>query len=76
MYKVRCPPVGRRRNPHYRFLHRNRLLLVPPGAIDGDIQDAVLPSDETPTISNATLRAFLIGVDSPESKGQTPSLVT
>ena len=30
VYKVQCPPTGNRRNPQYRILHRNRLMLVPP----------------------------------------------
>ena len=30
VYKVRCPPTGRRWNPSYKFLHRNRLLLMSP----------------------------------------------
>ena len=76
MYKVRCPPVGRRQNPHYRFLHRNRLLLVLPADVDSDVQDAVQPSDETPAILNAALRAFLVGVDFLEPDRQIPSLVT
>ena len=76
MYKVRCPPVGQRWNPHYCFLHQNCLLLVPPVDINSDIQDAVLPSDETPAISNATLRAFLVGMNSSEPDRQTPSLMT
>ena len=40
VYKVRCPPTGRRRNPSYKFLHRNRLLLVSPE----DASDTASPS--------------------------------
>ena len=29
VYKVQCPPTGNQRNPTYRILHRNRLMLVP-----------------------------------------------
>ena len=76
IYKVRCPPVGCRHNPFYRFLHRNRLLLVLPEDASQDVQDTAQPSGEIPTILNVTLRAFLVGMDSLESDGQTPSLVT
>ena len=40
------------------------------------VQDNAQPSVDTPTISNATLRAFLVGVDSPELEECLPSLVT
>ena len=76
VYKVRCPPTGRRRNPSYKFLHWNRLLLVLPEDASDEVQDNAQPSVDTPAISNATLRAFLVGVDSQESKEQLPSLVT
>ena len=69
-------PVGRRHNPFYRFLHWNRLLLVSPEDAPQDIQDTAQPSGEIPTVSNTTLRAFLVGVDSLESNRQPPSLVT
>ena len=29
VYKVQCPPTGNQRNPTYRILHQNRLMLVP-----------------------------------------------
>ena len=76
VYKVRCPPSGRRRNPSYKFLHWNRLLLVSPEDTSDEVQDNAQPSVDTPTISNATLRAFLVGVDSLESEERLPSLVT
>ena len=76
VYKVRCPPSGCRRNPSYKFLHRNRLLLVSPEDASDEVQDTAQPSVDTPTILNATLRAFLDGVDSPESEERLPSLVT
>ena len=68
VYKVRCPPVGRRWNPSYKFLHRNHLLLVSPEDVSDEVQDNAQPSMDTPAISNATLRAFLVVVDSPESE--------
>ena len=76
VYKVRCPPTGHRRNPSYKFLHRNRLLLVLPEDASDEVQDNAQPSVDTPAISNATLRAFLVRVDSQESEEQLPSLVT
>ena len=76
VYKVRCPPSGHRRNPSYKFLHWNRLLLMSPEDASDEVQDNAQPSVDTPTISNATLRAFLVGVDSPESEEHLPSLVT
>ena len=76
VYKVRCPPSGCRQNPSYKFLHWNRLLLVSPEDASDKVQDNAQPSVDTPTISNATLRAFLVGVDSPESEERLLSLVT
>ena len=76
VYKVRCPPSGCRRNPSYKFLHRNCLLLMSPEDTSDEVQDNAQPSVDTPTISNATLRAFLVGVDSPESEERLPSMVT
>ena len=76
VYKVRCPPSGRRRNPSYKFLHRNRLLLMSPEDASDEVQNNAQPSVDTPTISDATLRAFLVRVDSPESEERLPSLVT
>ena len=76
VYKVRCPPTGRRWNPSYKFLHRNRLLLVSPEDASGEVQDNAQPSVDTPAILNATFRAFLVGVDSQESEERLPSLVT
>ena len=67
VYKVRCPPTGRRRNPSYKFLHQNHLLLVSPEDASDEVQDNAQPSVDTPAILNATLRAFLVRVDSPES---------
>ena len=75
VYKVRCPPSGCRQNPSYKFLHQNRLLLMSPEDVSDEVQDNAQPSVNTPTILNATLRAFLVGVDS-ELEEQLPSLVT
>ena len=76
VYKVRCPPTGRRWNPSYKFLHQNRLLLLSPEGAPDEVQDNAQPSVDTPAISNATLRAFLVRVDSQELEEKLPSLVT
>ena len=68
VYKVRCPCTGRRWNPSYKFLHQNCLLLMLPEDASDEVQDNAQPSVDTPAISNATLRAFLVGVDSEESE--------
>ena len=60
VYKVRCPTTDARQKPKYRILHRNRLLLVTDedaSATSGQAQAKV-----TPTVSNATPEAFLVGV--------------
>ena len=49
--------------------------MSPENASD-EVQDNAQPSMDTPAISNATLRAFLVRVDSQESEEQLPSLVT
>ena len=50
VYKVRCPPTGRRRNPSYKFLHRNGLLLVSPEDASDEVQDNAQPSVDTPAM--------------------------
>ena len=72
MYKVRCPTADAKQKPKYWILHRNCLLLVT------NEDDTVIPSqpaqaEVTPTISNATLEAF---VDREGSFEPLPSLVT
>ena len=71
VYKVRCPSADDRQKPKYRFLHRNRLLLV----ADEDVDDASghAQAKATPTLPNATHEALSVGVGSQES---LPSLVT
>ena len=76
VYKVRCPPTGHRRKPSYKFLHWNCLFLVSPEDAFDEVQNNAQPSVDTSAISNATLRAFLVGVDSQESEEKLPSLVT
>ena len=68
--------MGHRYKPFYLFLHQNCLLLVSPEDIQQDIQDTAQPSVEITMVSNVTLRAFLVGMDSLESDRQKPSLVT
>ena len=76
VYKVRCPSTGHRRNPSYKFLHRNCFLLVSTEDTSDEVQDNAQPSVDTLAILNATLRAFLVRVDSQESEERLPSLVT
>ena len=47
VYKVRCPPSGHRRNPSYKFLHQNCLLLVSPEDTSDEVQDNAQPSVDT-----------------------------
>ena len=71
VYKVKCLTSDDRRKPKYRVLHRNHLLLVTnedASDIPGQAQAEV-----TPTVLNATLEAFSVGVS---SLGPQPSLVT
>ena len=72
VYKVKCPTSDDRRKPKYWILHWNCLLLVTnEDAFDipGQAQAKV-----TPTVSNATLEAFLAGASLLEKL--QPSLVT
>ena len=60
VYKVKCLTSDAWQKPKYRILHRNRLLLVTnedASNIPGQAQ-----AKATPTVSNATLEAFLAGV--------------
>ena len=60
VYKVRCPMTDARQKPKYRILHQNHLLLVTnedASATSGQAQAKVAP-----TVSNATLEAFSVGV--------------
>ena len=70
--RVKCPTFDDRRKPKYWILHRNRLLLVAnedASNIPGQAQAKV-----TPTVSNATLEAFSVGISLLEKL--QPSLVT
>ena len=74
VYRVKCPPSSDPRAPSHKVLHRNRLLLVPP-------EEAPEPQTQTndpPTIdpNPPTLEAANAEVDSIESNGLLPSLVT
>ena len=71
VYKVKCPASDDKRKPKYRILHRNRLLLVAnedASDIPGQAQ-----AKATPTVSNATPEALVVGVG---PLGPQPSLVT
>ena len=71
VYKVKCPTSDDKRKPKYRILHWNCLLLV----ANEDAPD--IPSQAqakvTPTVSNATPEALVVGVG---PQGPQPSLVT
>ena len=74
VYRVKCPPSSDPRAPSHKVLHRNQLLLVPP-------EEAPEPQTQTndpPTIDPIppTLEAANAEVDSIESNGLLPSLVT
>ena len=72
IYKVKCPTSGDRWKPKYWILHWNGLLLITnedASNIPGQAQ-----AEATPTVSNATPKAFSAGVG---SLGRLqPSLVT
>ena len=72
VYKVKCLTSDDRQKPKYQILHWNRLLLVTnedASDIPGQAQAKV-----TPTVLNATLKAFSAGTSSLEKL--QPSLVT
>ena len=72
VYKVKCLTSDDRRKPKYQILHWNRLLLVTnedASDIPGQAQ-----AKATPTVSNATLEAFSVGISSLDKL--QPSLVT
>ena len=71
VYKVKCPASDDKQKPKYHILHWNHLLLVAnedASNIPGQAQAKV-----TPTVSNATPEALVVGVGPP---GPQPSLVT
>ena len=72
VYKVKCLTSDDRQKPKYRILHRNCLLLVTnedASDIPGQAQ-----AKATPTVSNATPKAFSAEISSLEKL--RPSLVT
>ena len=72
VYKVRCPTTDARQKPKYRILHQNRLLLVTDK--DASATSGQAQAKATPTVSNATPKAFSAGVGVLEKL--RPSLVT
>ena len=82
VYKVQCPPTGNQRNPTYRILHWNRLMLVQ--SEDDTASDATQLLALAAIILNAHMGTLLDEVDdadvaseeeaTPESV--TPSLLT
>ena len=72
VYKVRCLTTDARQKPKYRILHRNRLLLVTNE--DASATSGQAQAKATPMVSNATPKAFSMGVGVLEKL--RPSLVT
>ena len=74
VYKVRCPPSGKKNKVEHRVLHRNRLMIVPPEDYtpQDDSRTEVVPTN----VSNSNLEATTVNVDSTESAELQPSLVT
>ena len=72
VYKVKCPTSDDRREPKYRILHQNCLLLV----TNEDASDIPCQAQTkaTPTVLNATPEAFSAGISLLEKL--QPSLVT
>ena len=76
VYKVQCPPSGNRRNPQYRILHQNRLMLVPPEE-DTASDPAQLAAAAT-IVSNANMETLSAESDSEslESERLNSTLLT
>ena len=76
VYKVQCPPSGNRRNPQYRILHRNRLMLVPPE--EDTSSDPAQLAAAAAIVSNANMETLSAESDpeSSESERLNSTLLT
>ena len=75
IYKVRCLPTGNKRNPKYRILHQNRLMLVP--TEDDNSQDPMPLQVAAATVLNANMEDSSNGNSAQvESDTAQPSLLT
>ena len=76
VYKVQCPPTGNRRNPQYRILHRNRLMLVPPE--EDTASDPTQLAAAAAIVSNANMETLSAESDpeSSESERLSSTLLT
>ena len=82
IYKVQCPPTGNQRNPTYRILHRNCLMLVP--SEDDTTSDTTQLLALAAIILNACMVTLLDEVDDGDVASEdeaapqsvTPSLLT
>ena len=77
VYKVQCPPTGNQRNPTYRILHRNRLMLV--RSEDDTTSDSTQLLALAAIILNACMGTLLDEVDEGDVASEdeaTPESVT
>ena len=82
VYKVQCLPTGNQRNPTYRILHRNCLMLVP--SEDDTASDTTQLLASAAIILNACMETLLDEVDDGDVASQkeaapesvTPTLLT
>ena len=68
VYKVQCPPSGNRRNPQYRILHRNCLMLVPPE--EDTASDPAQLAAAAAIVSNANMETLSAESDSESSESE------
>ena len=75
VYRVQCPPTGNQRKPQYRILHRNRLMLVPPG--DDTSPDTTQLAAAAAIVSNAYMEIPQCdGESTTDSERLNPTLLT
>ena len=76
VYKVKCPPSDNKRKAKYLTLHRNRLMLVPPG--DGTSHNPTQLKVAVAIVLNANIGTVLYDWESDCSDSGTslPSLLT
>ena len=76
VYKVKCPPSENKRKAKYLTLHRNRLMLVPPG--DDTSQDPTQLKVTAAIVLNANIGTILYDgeLDCSDSGTSLPSLLT
>ena len=70
VYKVQCPPTGNQRNPKYRILHQNCLMLVP--SEEDTASDPTQLTAVAAIVSNANMEALIAEGDSDSSESERP----